>query len=254
MTLPVKKEKTATPFNRRKIVLFGDPKSGKTQLAAAIGDLVGDIMFFAFERGHDDIEGFVQPIDEWPQFVSTIEELSKSDKFKMICIDTLDSAFISYSQWFLQSKGIEYEGDLPYRGWDESRKGFRNAMFSLQHLNRGYIIIAHPREDSIGSGDDAAVVTRPNFPYDKKNMIKSAIEGIADAIWYMGVKTVVGEGNKPIPTKTLFCAHGSKPGFDTGTRFPMPDTLVLVNDDPAASARRVVNAYNKHNGIGGEKK
>jgi len=229
-------------------VFFANPKAGKTQLVNEIGNIEGDVLFLAFERGHDDIEGYVENIDEWPQFQAKMAELKASDKFKMFAIDTLDSAYIVYHQWFLKDKGIAYEGDTAQRGrgWIELRRGFMNEMFNLQHLNRGYFIISHAREDSLSpDGDSDKTVIRANYPKDAQDAVKMAIEGTVDAIWYLGSSTVVKD-KKPERVKTLFC--NDLPGYEIGTRFNMPDKLALINDDPAASAARIVNAYKKLNG------
>lgn len=243
MTLPeTKSGGAAIPFSHRKILLFGPPKIGKTSIVAGLGD---EILFLAFERGHDDVNVHLVEINKWADFENAIKELKGNQKFKMVCIDTLDSAFVMYRQHFLNKAGKESEYDFSRRGegWLGLRRGFRDAFFNLQLLGRGYIIIAHQREDERSEGN---VVVRPNYPMDKANEMRGVIEGVVDAIWYMNSKTMADGDGDPVKTRIIYTG-GDTPGIECGCRFPMSPEIVLVPNDPAASARKLLDDYRAHN-------
>lgn len=240
--LPDKKSSKKTNFSNRKILMFGRPKIGKTSLVAALSD---DIVFAAFERGHDDIQAYVQDIATWPQFEEFTKEVAASAKFKMMCIDTLDAAYIVFRQHFLTTKNIAHENDMPYgRGQAEMRTMFRDAFFNLQKSGKGFILIAHQAEELLG--DTGKVIIRPNYPRDKENTIKNTISGMVDAIWWMSEKAVPDPKTGSVSNQRIIRCAGDML-VEAGTRFPMPDEVELVTGDVKASAAKLLVTYQKYN-------
>lgn len=70
------------------VMLYGDPKSGKTSTAVRFPKH----LLVAFEKGYAAIPGAMPyPVDRWTQFLDVISELETDEakeKFETIIIDT----------------------------------------------------------------------------------------------------------------------------------------------------------------------
>lgn len=248
MTTIIKTGLESVPFHQRKILLYGKTKIGKTSLVANLSD---SILFAAFEKRHADVQADVCQITEWDQFTALLEDKQTLSQYKMLALDTVDLAYIMYRQYFLKKSGYESEYDFPKRGegWLGLRRGFRDVLFSLQRLSIGYFMIMHVSESETDTGK---IITRPNYPYDNANEIRSVIEANVDAVWYMGATSVIKDG-EPVTGREIRTEDNGT--IEAGTGFKMPETISLPPDDIASSARKVIKAYQSMNKInsGGKK-
>lgn len=210
-----------------------------------VASLSDSIVFAAFERGHDDIEAYVQPINSWPEFLSFVTDMAASEKFKMMAIDTINAAWTMYRRSYLDGKGATFEGDVAHgRAWTEMKHGFSDAFFQLQKHGKGLIFIAHQTEEPLG--DSGKIIIRPNYPKDKENLIKGTISSMVDCIWWMGSKMIPDPASGLVNnTRIIRCAGDEM--YECGGRFPMPDEVELINGDPAKSAKKLLAEYMKFN-------
>jgi len=243
MALPTEKTKKNTDFNRRKILLFGRGKAGKTALIAG---LPVKSLFVTFERRHDDIEAYIAECSEWTDWLVILEELKKKNDYEMIVIDTLDQAFVMYRKHFLAINGKDSEYDFAQRGkgWLDLRWGFRNFLNDLKMLDKGLVFIMHYEEFEIAEKN---IVTRFYCPGDKH--VRTEIEGTCDAMWYMGSeKGAVKNGDgKDTIGDVRYIQMERTTGIDCGSGFSMPAKITFANCDATKAAARIYKAYQIHN-------
>lgn len=242
------------PFFKRKIMLYGPLKEGKTTLVSQIPK----ILFFAFERGHDDVSGDIFPLEKWEDFVNRDENGNLRDcawkwfveegknNYNMFAIDTLDAAHMMFNRHFLAKNKIAYEGEdkMRGRGWVNSRREFRNAMLDLQFPGVGYWLICHETVDEITDTDGKVIKSTIRANYSNSTEIRSATAGIVDAIWRIETRPHL-DGDTMKTGKVLLC--GNVPNYEVNTRFKMPSIVSLADGDPQKSIKIVAATYAKFN-------
>lgn len=231
-----KRVKPQFDLHYEKILLYGDWKIGKTSLVAA---LPFDVVFIATEDGHKKVDCIRAECPSWAKYLEIIKEVEEKPSIKMIAIDTIDNLWTLFLEYFLKKHNVTHEGEIPFKGYSMLTREFCFAYQRLQHLNKGYILIAHERTDT----ENDISITRPNLPADKGNQIRDAICGSVDYIMYMQWSPGVDADGKPGQHRVIRTQGSDK--YVAGSRWPLPDPLPLINDDPARSALRLVNAYKK---------
>lgn len=241
--LPTAKTKRAYGFDKEKILLYGDWKTGKTQLVAA---LPFDVLFLATERGHGKVEAYVKELETWDDFKAACVELKTHTRFPMVAVDTIDALWYMFLKSFLAKHNVAYEcdGALGYgKGFKMMVREFVQEFYTMQNIGKGFVLIAHETNwtDVDALGNDIAY-HGPNLPQDKDSMIRDTICGLCDYIFYLTIGTATVNGN-PVPnTRMIRTAKTDR--YLAGGRSPLVDPIVLENGDPALSAKRIVNAYN----------
>ena len=104
------------------ILIYGEPKVGKTSLAAQFPKN----LLLAFEPGYNGLNNImVQPILKWGEFKDVLKQLEKpeiKENFNTITIDTADIAW-DYAEKYICSQNINENtgevpktlGDIPWR-------------------------------------------------------------------------------------------------------------------------------------------
>ncbi|MCP4527491.1 MAG: AAA family ATPase [Aestuariibacter sp.] len=235
MKLPEAKSKPVFQLHQEKILLYGDWKTGKTSLVAA---MPFDTLFIATEKGHSKVSAFVAQIETWADFQDVVTQLVSDTKFKMVCVDTIDMLWYLHLEHFKKAHNIDWEGDLKWgKGHALLVRGFVNEFQKLQLSNKGFFLLAHT-----ASGNGDASMVEPNLPYDKNHQIRDAICGLCDYIWYLRMESTVVKGQVE-QRRTLRTAPSED--YVAGARWPLPDPIPFINGDPAKSAQRIINAYMK---------
>jgi len=242
---------TPTPFWLRKIIWCGVPKIGKTSVVMG---LLEDMLCLAFERRHADVDGSIEDIYEWTEFLSWLEKLKKNKGHRMVTLDTLSSMWQMYLKWFLIDRNVKNEADLDFgRGFTDLKRGFCNALFELQQTGRGYIIQTHMAERMVGKN----MVIQPCYPHDKHGDIRLALMSQCDAIWYQGYSTEKVASTDPkddtksvVVVRALFTGKTEEtPDIEINSGFKMRKKITLPEGDIALSAARILAHYNKANGV-----
>lgn len=238
MALPETKSKPTFDLYREKILLYADWKLGKTSLVAA---MPFDVLFIAAEKGQSKVDAYVADAPDWATFQQIVADVRNSDKFKMLCIDTVDALWYLYLNHFNKVNNVTWEGDMKWgKGAALLVRGFIQEFISLQHTGKGFFLLAHAKETASGEGES---MVRPNLPIDKENRIRDAICGLCDYIIYMRMESMKNKDGMIIQQRTLRTAPSEK--YVAGARRKLPDPIPMIEDDPAGSAARLVNAYKK---------
>ena len=128
------------------VLLYGEPKVGKTSLAACFPEVLG----LMFEPGAKALRMYQSPIKIWEDFCSVLDQLEKTGRFKSILIDTVDEAYKRCLAYVCQKEGFDSPSDEGYgKGWSKVNNEFSLQITRLLHLRRGIIFTSHAAERDI---------------------------------------------------------------------------------------------------------
>ena len=248
MKLPDTKSEIVFNMALEKILLYGPPKIGKTQLVNALFQQLGvKGLFIATERGHSKINAYVQDVNSWIEFKDTIKAVRESKEFQTVAIDTTSVLWQLFIRDWCQAKGIDYENSGKEWGFGKglvvSVREFTQEFIQLQNVGKGVIFITHEsRWEEDFDGKERSFFG-PDLPYDKNSLIKATICGLVDSIIYMTMGTSIDGGALHTGVRMLRTAPAAKGEYLAGARFNWTDPITLINDDPDGSAKRWANAY-----------
>lgn len=197
------------------ILIYGQPKIGKTTLAAQFPKN----LLLAFEPGYNALNNkMVQPITKWSDFRTVLRQLERpevQEKFDTITIDTADIAW-DYCEKYIcasnPSDGGETPkalGDIPWgKGYDLCKKEFDTSLRKIAMLGYGLVIISHEttRTMKTESGQEyqrimPTLAERP----------KLIVNRLVDIIAYLRLSEEDG--------KRYIYTRGNEK-FEAGSRFP----------------------------------
>ena len=140
LSLPTKK---STPSNRLQdytILLFGQPKIGKTELTS----LFPDTFHMMTEPGGKALSIYQKPVTSWREFLGYNRLLKKDTRFATASLDTVDNLYQQCFDHVTNKLGIEHPSEEAYgKGWKAIRDEFTRGMTQLLALPKGIILISH---------------------------------------------------------------------------------------------------------------
>ena len=228
--LPTEKREKIHDLSKEIILLYGEPKIGKSSLAAQFPDA----LFLSTEKGLNHLEVFEQPIKDWKSLLATITALcNEKNNFKTIVIDTTDNLALYCQDHVLKENGADHESELGFgRGWKLVDKEFRKAVDKLSRLsNKGMIFISHSiavPEVRKGTAEGKTKISHTLSPKMRK-----VIHGMADMIWYMETDF---DGNRVIRTK------GTR-DYDAGDRSNLLPPTIQMGKSANEGYRNILGFY-----------
>jgi hypothetical protein len=178
MQLPTQKAKPKTELKDYTILLYGEPKIGKSTWASQFPDA----LFLATEPGLNALECYQMPIASWTDFLEACKLISEGKhKFKTIIIDTIDNLAKFCSDYICKKNDIMHESDLGYgKGWTMVSNEFLRAVAKLGLLSYGLIMISHSETVEIKT---RTITYNKNIPTLSKSIRKIVLE-MADLVLY----------------------------------------------------------------------
>ena len=168
------------------ILLYGNPKCGKTSLAADFKN----VLIAGFEMGTNALHNvYVQPIKTWNDWRQMVRQLCKEkalqDKFDSIAIDTADFAWDLCVKYICAQNGVEKLGDIPWGGgYDLAKKEYTQTFRDLSYSGYGLIFISHSTEktftDEKGAEYTQLAPALPTRPFDIVNKMVDIIAYIRE--------------------------------------------------------------------------
>ena len=206
------------------VLLYGEPKSGKTTTASKFPNS----LLLAFELGYNALPGVMaKPMATWRDMRTTLKELEDPEvkaMFKNIIIDTVDLAYDAAKKYVCNQNEVNDITDIGFgKGYNLVMKEFDEAIRAILRMGYGCILISHATDkvfkDAQGKEFNQIVPTI-------ENRGRLVCERTCDIIGYS--RTVEnGEGQKET---RLFLRE--TPRFVAGSRFKyMPDNIVFSYDN-----------------------
>lgn len=126
------------------ILIYGNPKSGKTSFAAKFKKN----LLLAFEMGYNAIDGiYAQPMQKWSDLKLILRQLADEKakaKYDTITIDTASIAYELCEQYVCAQHGVQKIADIPWgAGYSAVRNEFETTLRQITMLGYGLILIAH---------------------------------------------------------------------------------------------------------------
>ncbi len=218
--------KTKTPpkdnLNDFTILLYGEPKVGKTTFANA----GGDTLFIATEDGQGGLESYRVTVDSWDTFLKVIAELKQGKlPYDKVCIDTVDNLYKFCCEWACERLGVVHQSDASYgKGSDTINSEFLRRLTELSLLPYGLWIISHAQEKETKPRAGAAYTTiTPTLPPAARKIVL----GMADHILYACREYDIDpESGEVLRERRVVHTKGNN-YFEAGGRIDLPETLPL---------------------------
>lgn len=217
-------------------LIFGVPKSGKTSLLYKLvkkkfnGDL-SKLLLLAFEKGYQTLHGIhAQDIDEWQDFIDTIDQLidERDDlPYRFIGLDTLDILWSMAEKYVIKKASVSDRkryvtiGDIPYgAGYKMVEQEVQNQINRLSKAGFGIFGISHSKEKKVeeknGTSYDKTTVTLTGKARD-------LFIGMADLVLFVDIAKEK-EGDSLVEKRYIY--FRSDGTIEAGCRFEnVPDRI-----------------------------
>lgn len=193
------------------IYIYGEPKSGKTTLAAqGKGSLI-----LATEKGYNALPGvYAQDIFSWGDIRAVLRELKKpevKEKFSQVVVDVIDIAGTMCEKYVCAQNGVDKIGEIPYGGgWTLMKKEFDEVFRTITQLGYTVYFISHCKDKEFKRKDGTSYnQTIPSCPSTFNEIAK----GLADIYAYAEKYEENGVG------KVRLVLRSPDNSADTGSRF-----------------------------------
>jgi hypothetical protein len=142
-----KKMKSKDPFEYT-ILLYGEPKIGKSEACSRIPDA----MFIQTEAGLKNLDVFTTPlVQTWKEFLDIAAEIAAGNHpFKTVIVDTIDGMYQLCAQHVCKQNGWIHESDLDYgKGYARVKLEMMRVLNKLSALKTGLVLVGHSKEKEI---------------------------------------------------------------------------------------------------------
>ena len=175
--LPEKKTEPVTDLTGLKTLLYGSPKIGKSTFCSTMNAP----LFLATEQGLGALSVYKVDIPDWNTLLEVGKELSGSNKYKTIVLDTVDNAYQFCLEAVCKKHGIQHPQDLDYgKGWGLVNHEFQRVLTKLSHQHRGFVLVSHAKIETIKTRTSEITRAVPTIPGSARRFII----GLVDVILY----------------------------------------------------------------------
>ena len=202
MPLPLQKSEKEKDYLKKKYLIYGDPKIGKTTIVANLAIDPDKVLFFATEAGHTEQEVYLWHTDDgklptnWNHFKQMVKEItSEKNDFKCVAIDTVDNLYMWCASYICNKHSIEHESDLGFgKGYAAIKDELLKVINYLTQQGIGVVFISHKGESEVTKDGRKITIISPTLPSTGKKVIT----GLCDYILFFHANS---EGKRIIITK-----------------------------------------------------
>lgn len=199
------------------ILIYGQPKIGKTSLAAQFPRN----LLLAFEPGYNALNNaMVQPVTKWSEFKQVLKQLSQPEvqnKFDTVTLDTVDLVWDACEKYICSQNVNEQTGetpkslgDIPWgKGYDLCKKEFDGALRQIAMLGYGMVLISHEQLKNVKTESGQEYQKFMPTLSDRPKLIANRL---VDIIAYLRLSSE--DGKRYIYTR-------GNDRFEAGSRFPL---------------------------------
>lgn len=181
LTLPDEISTPITTLGEAVVLIHGEPKIGKTSLAA----MFPDALFLMFEPGGKGLRIYMRELATWAEFKGYVDLLyQQPGRFRTVVVDIVDLAYDRCSVAVCKQQGVDHPSEGDYGAvWQAVEQEFGRVMNRLIASGRGVIFISHTdvREFQSRSGEKYNKLV-PSM----KKQARTYMTGVADLIGYYG--------------------------------------------------------------------
>jgi hypothetical protein len=223
--LPTAPERGNVEWWRKKSILYGQAKVGKSTLIAELDP--ENTLFLATEPGHDHLEIMRWPVNRWEHF----EEQGKAP-YKLLAIDTVDELARMCGEAALQGlagqkgstvdpKGFMHASDFEYgKGWDAIADEFRRKVAGITRMGMGVVFISHEKETTVELANGATVLQKS--PDVGIKSLRKWLLGYVDFIFHCEISRGGGHIVRAQPTANILAGGRVPKGGEQ-----LPDTFQM---------------------------
>jgi hypothetical protein len=172
ITLPTKPERGEVDWTKKKTIVYGQAKVGKSTLIAELDP--ENTLFLATEPGHDHLEIMRWPVNRWEDFLTIgaalkehFEEHGKPP-YKLLTVDTVDELVRMCGEAALQhlakpgqQSGFMHASDFEFgKGWAAIEDEFRRKVAGITRMDMGVVFISHEKETTVELPNGATVLQK----------------------------------------------------------------------------------------------
>jgi hypothetical protein len=231
--LPTEKSSPSITPEKALILLYADPKVGKSTLAAGMD--VDHTLVLATEPGTGGLEAYVHEVKTWEEFLNVLKELAKGQHhFKTVSVDSADALYAMCQKHAIDNLNAAmktkhtYPGDFEYgKGWDAVNVEWRRIAF-LCRLGLGVTFTSHAKTEEIERPVGSIIRYMPSLAGSALRILNRYVE-------FVFFEEVINVGGKDVRV----IRSQKSPYHFAGGRFqrPMQDPLIVEAENPLDSGR-----------------
>lgn len=244
ITLPTERKEPDRDFQHYTILIYGQPKIGKTTVANSFPSAI----FFSTEPGTRGLSCYALNAEDggvrnWDIFRQGVDLLVKAGpkQFKTVIIDTAGRAYDLCLDWVCENRGIEYpgvasDGKEDYgKSWRAVKEEFTSQIYRLLQTGFGVVFLAHAKEEEIVSRSN----TRFHRIYPNLSaQARTVIESLVDFFFYCEYVKLADGSNARI-----FICEGDELVWAGARNVPPPEGEIIGNPFPRYIPMLRINGY-----------
>lgn len=226
MKLPIKKSVIKYSLENIRMLIYGQPKIGKTTFASGFENA----LYLDTQQGTKNLEVYSVAIDSWETFLETYEQIiaGKHD-FQTIIIDVIDDLYKMCLEYACKKYKMDHPSDEGYgKGWELLRNTFERPILKLAASKYGLVFISHSKEIEITKRYSKITKITTTL----SGQAKGSINAIVDIIGYCGFDSyrdgktnAVKERRVMIFSPSEYLEAGDRTGL-------LPENIVMSRGNP----------------------
>lgn len=161
---------------RSLILIFGEKKIGKTELASK----APKAFFLATEVGYKGLRIFKRDVTNWREARAYAKLLKKDKSFRTVVIDTADLLYKKCFDYVCEKLVIAHPNDEAFgKAWNAIEREYEQFILDIAQTGKGVIIISHAEEREVKMRDGG---TYDRIMPTMSKQARKVIEGMVD-IW-----------------------------------------------------------------------
>lgn len=223
------------------ILLHGQPKVGKTQLAVSFPSP----LVISAEPGHKyvtcEVHHLTYSHKGWTEFEKWLATDHLKDE-KTLIIDPIDTLYQFCLKAVCKANNWSSPQDAPFRGWQTVKDVFNSAIRRLLTLtvpkNITLMFIAHSTVQEV----NLVSIQYHKVCCDLPAIVASSVPAICDHIWYLGYELTQGEDALEYHSDTRVLTIAGTDTIQAGTRDPSI-TVAQIEGIPKTNQYQYINDF-----------